>query len=303
MKFWEALDQQAAGAEIEACPALGCPPWQKVRAVAPGAFEVFSLGSWVPVTLDWLLTREYRIVKPALSEAKPEPQGVEETLSEHANILELNAKGVQANREGIEALSLRLDAYDGAVRRDREIVEALEKRVEALEQDAKREKLISSALDRVVYDQGQRLSALEAKLAALEASEAQPQKQPINFHGVPPEIRKEIQRRASSRKANGTCESTDLGYGWLAFDGNVYGIWPLQEGQAQDAPTILLTPANRSEDAVAWPKGSLQWAETEAKRRGLISVRRTSKPGVWSLASEAWLPSSSRHALDWEPCE
>lgn len=57
---------------------------------------------------------------------------------------------------------------------------------------------------------------------------------------------------------------------------------------------------------VAWPVGSLQWAELEAKKLGRPAVRRRTWGGGWiqiAHADELKISNSGRHALDWEPCE
>ena len=129
---------------------------------------------------------------------------------------------------------------------DRVIVEArdaLAKRVEELEVCAK----ITNGTLRFADD---RLSALEAKLAALEASKAQP----------------------------------------------VVNVTDLHNDMAK-----LAQPMSLGE--VAWPKGSLQWAEVEAKRMGLTRVHRKGWTYSLSIEMSMVLDVEDHLALDWEPCE
>lgn len=79
----------------------------------------------------------------------------------------------------------------------------------------------------------------------------------------------------------------------------------LEASNAQDAalhqPEVFEQPA-----PVAWPVGSLQWAELEAKKLGRPAVRRRTWGGGWiqiAHADELKISNSGRHALDWEPCE
>ena len=54
---------------------------------------------------------------------------------------------------------------------------------------------------------------------------------------------------------------------------------------------------------VAWPKGSLQWAEVEAKRMGLTRVHRKGWTYSLSIEMSMVLDVEDHLALDWEPCE
>lgn len=233
MKFWEALKEMEAGAECQAMIGNDIPGLR--HRWLWGKLEVWDEGrkQWItsPATVNGS-NCTWRIVKPAPSDAKPEPHA--DDWGSRMN--QITAKNLSAKPNPHEDVSLRMrtaklenDVCELSANRD-----ALSKRVEALEENAKSKDETSADLHGYT---NRRIYAIESKLAALEASKPNP-------------------------------------------------------------------PAIPDSSPVAWPKGSLQWAEVEAKRRGMPRIRRLSCPGSlllseprWSLSSETW------SALDWEPCE
>ena len=145
--------------------------------------------------------------------------------------------------------------------------DALAKRVEALERDEDERESLCEVMAKGIQGNRERIASIEAKLASLDA------------------------------------DDDDLVQKYNALARSIEGLRnqlaALEASKEQpEAPKAL--------DPVAWPKGSLQWAEVEAKRRGLKAVRRAALGNIaFPIASlrSLGLSADARHALDWEPCE
>ena len=236
MKFWEALKEMEAGAVGER-DWNSRDDWQKLR-VRDDRLEVESTHGWESADAEVCLNSDWRIVTPAPSEEKPEPHA-DDCKSD---TFDYTRNAPYPKPDPSEDVSLRMrtaklenDVCELSANRD-----ALSKRVEALEDFKERhgKRLNLQSMANIRRDE--RLSAIEAKLAAQE-----------------------------------------------------------------DAQTNLMAPAKRSEEVVAWPKGSMQWAEVEAKALGLNKVRRRTHSNCETQRVSSFFSTNcaDRHELDWEPCE
>lgn len=160
--------------------------------------------------------------------------------------------------------------------------DALAKRVEALERDDLERASLCEVMANGIQGNRERLSALEAKLTKLDADDDDL-----------------VQKyNALARSIEGM--RTQLAALEASKAQPVVNVADLHNDMAKLAQPMSL-------GAVAWPKGSLQWADLEAKRRGLRCVQRASGNGNWgrrairNMELETFT-DEDRHALNWEPC-
>ena len=234
MKFWEALEAMEAGAVCECERAAG----RKFRYVDGSVrHRDDDAAIWEQSTFycNQVVMDGWRIVTPAPVDTKQDFEALSKRMDAIEERQNVNRDIDNGQNECLFALEAKPDG------------DAMAKRVEALERESFHE-----FLDGGLQSNADRISALESKIAALEASKAQP----------------------------------------------VVNVTDLHNDMAK-----LAQPMSLGE--VAWPEGSLQWAEVEAKRLKLPRVRRTGGYDeiLLSRLDRSMLEESERHALDWEPCE
>ena len=238
---------------------------------------------------------------PAPSEAKPEPRADDcksDTLgylkgAPYPKPFDTRLWGNVSSDDAypqseIKELSKRVEAVEKFCAANADSHQGVLERVEALESGRRAQGLLNDIC-------GDRLSALEAKLAALDEknqnlgimvrSMSQSSNQLLLADASRHMDIKNIEERIAALEASKAQE--------------VVNVTEMHNDMATRAKPMSL-------GEVAWPKGSLQWAEVEAKRMGLTRVRRASIPKHWrgvSITGFVSQPVQGRHALDWEPCE
>ena len=279
MKFWEALKEMAAGA---VCERIGTSLHYRVRdGVLESLMPHDPDDSWSEsLAYDVHICKDWRIVTPAPSEAKPE------------NVLAFDpGSGRTAGRRAGDSKPAKDDPMTA--------FERIEKRLAYLESivhgattpppDREPNSPIERALSRCeelrgrmenavgwLVEHGQRLSALEkgskpqGTVAAIEDVTYSPKD--LGF-----KVREPV-----------------VATGWMLIPKGDMDV------KFNDDPDFEVKPS-----PVAWPKGSLPWAETEAKALGLNKVRRRVHEAYEArrVSSSFNTSYADRHELDWEPCE
>lgn len=303
MKFWEALKEMEAGA---VCIPAEIANGDRHRIIN-GRLEVWDRGNrdWInsPAIVNGCIG-DWRIVTPAPSEAKEWTNTEDIVFKSPDDVVTVDVHGtkVYLSLRPTDPSEAKPEPHADACKGDTfgyvqsaqhprlGYIDALSKRVEELERLNRAQNILNG-----LNDSNARLSALEAKIAALEAS-------------TKDAVAKGVQECAAKiMLADAQIRYDREQIEWakrqgLKPEGTVAAI-----ENVTDSPKDLgfkpNHPAIPDSSPIAWPKGSLQWAEVEARRRGMNHIRRPNHLAYCNVGIVFFAGEESRHALDWEPCE